>query len=280
MKYCNILLLLLISISTFSQTIISRSRQYEVGIGLGAVAYLGDVQGNKGIGKSFLKDLNPSNTNAFIGVFGAYYPKFMEAGWGMRLSAGIGQLWGADSLIKDFGGDELARKRRNLNFKTSFKEISVSVEYHVLLGGFRPYVVVGLGAIAFRPQTYFRDGWVDVAPLKTENIQYPTTALVIPIGFGFKILTNNHKAFTFEVLHRHTSTDFIDDVSTVYPSKTSLTPYLEELSYRNSGYSEGDQRGDPKDMDNYFTVSLKYSVLLKKDVKYLQRQSLRCPTFF
>lgn len=276
----SILILLLISNQIYSQSFISRNRQYEAGINLAAMAYLGDVQGNSGIGKPFIKDLNQSNTTLYYGAFFTYYPKFSAKGYGIRIAIGRGVLHGADSLIQDKGGAELARKRRNAAFKTPINEATISLEYHLTLGKLRPFIVAGLGMVKFNPKTYYNGKWIELRPLTTELIPYPTTALIMPIGLGFKLFTENQKALTIEVLYRYATTDFIDDVSTVYPSISALSSTARELSYRNSNYQEGDQRGDPKDMDNYFSLSLKYALLLKQDVKFLRKQSLRCPTVY
>jgi hypothetical protein len=59
-----VIILLLIAIRLLPQGVISRDRQMEFGVSLGAVAYLGDIQGNKGKGTPFLKDMNIKNTRS------------------------------------------------------------------------------------------------------------------------------------------------------------------------------------------------------------------------
>jgi hypothetical protein len=274
----KIILLLLINLPLFSQSVVSRNRQFEAGLNLGAIAYLGDVQGNKGVGTKFLKDLNLANTKTYQGAFFTYYPDFGDKGYGLRLSIGQGTIHAADSLIRDYGGDELSRKKRNLSFKTSIQEIALTAEYHLTLKSFRPFVTAGVGLLHFTPKTFYNGEWVKLAPLQTEGIKYPTMQAMFPVGFGFKYFTESQKVISFEVLYRYTGTDYLDDVSTVYPDNVSGVS--RELSYRNSGYDAGDQRGDPSDNDDYFTVVLKYSILLKQDVKFLRKQSLKCPRYF
>jgi opacity protein-like surface antigen len=253
--------ILLLPITTESQSVFSRNRQYEVGLNVGAMFFLGDIQGNKGVGKPFLKDLNPNNTKIYQGGFFTYYPKYGRKGFGIRIMAGMGVVHGADSLIRDYGGDELSRKKRNLSFKSDLQEIAVNLEYHITLGKIRPYLATGIGLVRFSTKTEYGGSWVKLAPLMTEGIRYPTIAACFPIGFGLKYMTENNRVLTIEILHRHTTTDYIDDVSTVYTSN--------QLSFRETLPRNdyiGEQRGDPSDKDNYFTVVIK--------------QSLKCPEFY
>jgi hypothetical protein len=46
--------------------------------------------------------------------------------------------------------------------------------------------------------------------------EYSLTQLEIPMGGGFKFYLNESFYVGFEILHRKTFTDYIDDVSTKY----------------------------------------------------------------
>ncbi len=254
------------------QGIISRDRQMEFGAQVGVMNYLGDIQGNQGKGTNNLKDLNLPNSKPVFGFFYTYYPDFEKSRIAWKININSGTIHGADSLIEDNGGDELERKRRNLSFKTRINELFLSAEFYFLRKKFRPYLTTGIGISQFNPKTY-DDGWVRLQPLQTEGIRYSTTTLSFPIGGGFKYYTNNNKVLTVEVLYRKAFTDYLDDVSTNYTGNT--------LSFREKEPRDyiGKQRGDPKDNDAYFSAVIKYSFLLFQNVKFLRRQSVKCPNY-
>jgi hypothetical protein len=266
-----VIILLLIAIRLLPQGVISRDRQMEFGVSLGAVAYLGDIQGNKGKGTPFLKDLNIKNTRSIQGIFFTYYPNFDKSRVGFKAVFNNGTIHGADSLIKPMGGDEMDRIRRNLSFKTSFNELLLTCELYFLRGRFRPNITLGLGAIQFDPRAQYKGEWIRLQPLQTEGREYGLIEPLAMVGGGFKYFTGTNKVISLEVLYRQTATDYLDDVSTVYTGRF--------MSFRERVYRDhvGEQRGDEKDKDVYFSVVLKYSVLLKQNVKFLRRQSLLCP---
>jgi len=268
-------IIVLIGERCIGQGVITRDRTIEVGANFGMTDYLGDIQGNRGTGKTFLKDLNTANSKMVKGFFLTYYPK-ATGRIGMRMSINMISLTAADSLIADHGGAELFRKRRNLHFRTDIYEVNVVAEYYLSKRSFRPFVVAGVGLISFTPRAMYQNEWVDLSQYHTEGIKYKTKAFELPVGFGFKFC-NGNKVLSAEVLHRFTSTDYLDDVSTVYPDPYILTEAGRELSYRNSGYKPGDQRGDERDMDSFFSVAIKLSVLLNQNLRYNQKQTWKCP---
>jgi hypothetical protein len=264
-------ILLLIAKSLLPQGVISRDRQMEFGVNLGAVAYLGDIQGNKGKGTPFLKDLNIKNTRSIQGIFFTYYPNFDKSRVAFKAILNNGLLHGADSLIEPNGGDEMDRLRRNLSFRTSFNELLLTCEVFFLRGRFRPNITIGVGVIQFDPRAHDKGEWVRLQPLQTEGREYGLVEPLVLAGGGFKYYTNKNKVLSLEILYRQTATDYLDDVSTVYTDRY--------MSFREKAYRDyvGEQRGDEKDKDVYFSIVLKYSVLLKQNVKFLRRQSLLCP---
>lgn len=263
-------ILLFFATKALPQSVISRDRQIEVGFNVGIMNYLGDIQGNKGIGTNNLKDLNLANFKPVFGLFYVYYPNYYISRISLKLSLNRGTIHGADSLIKNQGGDEVDRIKRNLSFKTYINELILSAEIYLLRRKFRPFITTGLGVIYFIPTTYAEGKWVKLAPLQTEGIKYSTVNILIPIGGGFKYYTKN-KIITTEILYRKSFTDYLDDVSTIYSSNY--------LSFREKEYREhiGWQRGDPKDNDSYFSIVIKCGFLLFQNVKFLRKQSLLCP---
>src|SRR6185312_11170334 len=102
----------------------------EVGINIGPSFFLGDLGGNRGKGKTFLKDVNLSLTKVMKGAFLTVYPNE----WiGFRVAAEIGKLEGQDHIIDTKGVNELWRKQRNLDFKSNISEAYVATELFPLM---------------------------------------------------------------------------------------------------------------------------------------------------
>ena len=281
----------------------------EVGAGIGPIFFLGDLGGNFGKGTTLVKDVNLSLTKVSKGFYLNVYP----AEWiGFRLAVNSGRLEGADSLIKDKGSWETYRKVRNLHFRSNVTEAFAALElyptyfieqYEGLAGKLRPYGVLGLGLFHFNPQAlyYSPNGtkrWVDLQPLRTEGqgmSEYPDrkmyslTQLMIPMGFGAKYYLSDNTYIGFEVLHRKTFTDYVDDVSTSYIDPDLFDKYLapedavvaKQVYYRGYSYASrpdnGEMRGQRKHNDGFFSSILRFGWRFNRDnITPLQ---MRCPKF-
>src|SRR5258705_13407031 len=107
-------LLSLLSLSSFSQSVTLAQGKYEIGLGIGPSFFLGDLGGNHGKGTTLVKDVNLPITKLSKGLFFNVFP----AEWiGFRIAVNISNIEGIDSLIRDTGGEEIFRKRRNLTFR-------------------------------------------------------------------------------------------------------------------------------------------------------------------
>ena len=80
-----------------------------------------------------------------------------------ELQFSIGRLEGADSLIKNKGGFEIARKDRAQHFRSPLKEAYLAAKFYPttllfdydpesLTSRVRPYFIVGIGMFQFNPQ--------------------------------------------------------------------------------------------------------------------------------
>jgi len=282
----------------------------EVGIGLGPLIFLGDLGGAKGIGKTFIKDIDYPLTKLSKGLFISVAPRE----WiGFRVAANTGVLEGDDKEAPNKGGDEVTRLQRNLNFTTRLWEVYGAVEfyptvfmeqYEEMKGKLRPYGIIGVGVYHFNPKTQDKNGnWVALQPLHTEGQgfpQYPDrkvyklTQMELPIGFGFKYYLKENMFIGLEVLHRKLFTDYVDDVSTKYIDpiyfNQNLSPanaaLARQLNYRGT-YSwattrpssiVGEKRGDPKQNDAYFSTILRLGWSLR-EMSGAERQ-LRCPLYY
>jgi hypothetical protein len=259
---------------------------------------LGDLGGNSGKGTNNVKDINFEFTKLMKGVFVTMYPK----NWvGVRLAANYTYLEGDDAIINTTGIDELWRKQRNLDFKTTVLEGYFAVEVFPTMllkreseyePRFRPYAFGGLGVFHFNPKGSLTDAagnktWYALQPLRIEgqgmpeypySKPYKLTQINIPFGAGLKYFASDRIIISAEILYRKTFTDYIDDVSTKYIDPNNYNKYLSSqeasLAYKLSDkaigiiypgmtrYPAGTQRGDNKDGDTYFSVVLKFGVRL------------------
>ena len=150
--------------SSYSQALLFGEKvKWEVGFNFGPSFFLGDLGGNSGKGTNNLKDMNFEFTKFMKGAFITVYPK----NWiGLRLAADYTYLEGDDAIINTTGIDELWRKQRNLDFRTTILEgylalelfptmlFSRNSEYEPRL---RPYVMGGVGVFHFNPQGSLTD---------------------------------------------------------------------------------------------------------------------------
>src|SRR5690349_956521 len=117
-----IVLCLILAISTTratSQSITTGDGKYEIGLGFGPMFFLGDLGGNAGIGRPFVKDLDFPLTTLSKNLFVCYYPSEFI---GFRLALNHGGLKGNDAQAPNKGGEEVDRLKRNLSFKTQILE--------------------------------------------------------------------------------------------------------------------------------------------------------------
>ncbi|HVU57134.1 MAG TPA: hypothetical protein VHD83_18865 [Puia sp.] len=284
----------------------------EAGITVGPMVFLGDLGGHAGKGTTFIKDYNMNTTKIAIGAYLTAYP----AQWlGFRFSLNYGIVEGDDKHITGKGGDEETRLARALDFRSKIFEGTVMAEFYPTVfledeaedvtGRLRPYGVLGLGAFHFNPQGSFHNQygeqiWVDLKPLRTEGegfAEYPDrkpyslTQLNIPMGAGIKYYFSESLNISFEIIHRKTFTDYIDDVSTRYvdptlfshylsPSQASLAIAMSNKSnqgYSTPSYGPNDKRGDPKQNDAYFTAQFKIGFRIKGGSEQRWRNSTHCP---
>ncbi len=303
---CSVFLLCasLIYCSGFAQ--LSAGTFWEGGVTIAPSNFLGDLGGNAGKGTAFLKDNNFNQTRFIAGVFAAVYPSEWLGG---RISLNYGRLSGDDAVIKGKGGLEEARRLRNLNFKSSLVEFTAMAEvyptvffeadptdvYHKL----RPYAVAGVGGFRFNPkgQDPATGAWVDLQPLRTEGqgmAEYPDrkpyklTQINVPMGIGVKYYLNESVSLAFEIIHRTTFSDYLDDVSDDYIDPNLFYTYLPagqaaiaERIYNKSPnvstrFGPGDKRGTPENNDAYYSAGFKLAIRLG-DSDRAWRNSTRCP---
>src|SRR5260221_7293467 len=305
------------SFKSFSQSIAAANGKIELGLNVGPSFFLGDLGGTRGEGKTFVKDVNFPLTKLMKGLYFNFYP----TEWiGFRLAANLGELEGADSLIKLKGGEEHYRKERNLSFKSNLSEAYIAAEIYptVMLEQYaglqyklRPYGLAGIGIFHFNPKAQYiaPNGdrtWVALKPLHLEGQGFPEypdrkeyslTQKEIVMGGGFKYYIKENMFIGFEILHRKTFTDYVDDVSKEYIDpyyfgvhlSAQQAVYASQLAYRENFYNPSVnrpyinyQRGDPKQNDAFFSGLIRFGWRLNGANSPNGRalRQLRCPVFY
>ena len=257
---------------------------------------LTDLGGKKGIGKRFVKDLNFGNTQLSGGIF---FSAIFKNAVALRVEGTFGQVKAYDSVLNKVKASTFGRYERNLSFRSNITEIMAVAEFHPLyifkkygendeLPRYSPYIVGGIGFFSFNPQAKLLNRWVDLQPLSTEGqgfAEYPKRKpyslhqVSIPVGLGVKYELSPMLNLRAECVYRILNTDYLDDVSTTYVDPNVFSNYFTGTKLTNAlllndrQYEldpthitvDGDQRGNPKNNDAYFTFNLKISLIFGRE---------------
>ncbi len=262
-------ILAFLSISFCTYTPIS-GQWLETGFSLGASNYMGDLVEDH---------LAPNEYNPAFGIFGRYQ---MTPFISFRAYLNKLELSGSDSNNRSLG-----LRRRNLNFKTNVVELGFVNEISITPYSPReqknalPYLYVGISGFYFNPQAEFQGTLYNLRPLGTEGQgntvsgtkPYSAIALAVPFGIGFKWNLSSLVNVGIDFGMRITTTDFLDDVSGVYPNLELLAqqdPLAATLSFRGGEFdpslnfadAQGNIRGNPDKPDWYFVGNIFVSINL------------------
>ncbi len=253
-----------------AQNFLDRS---EVGITVGGMTYLGDLNNQSMFGK-----VNPA-----AGLIARYN---FDTRWLLSFGASYGRVEGGNP-------DYIAR--RNLSFRSSIMEGFIRAEFNFFPYGIRsaaykrstPYIFCGFGAFKFNPMAQYtqpssgQTDWYALQPLGTEGqgsraypnrVKYQLIEVSMPFGIGYRWRLAANMHLTVEYGWRKTWTDYLDDVSTTYVGAQvlnetgggSMAAVLADRSGEvDPGYvnAPGIKRGDDSlnDWYSYFNVSLSFS---------------------
>ena len=176
----------------------------------------------------------------------------------------------------DFKSTNAFERDRNLSFFTNLFEVSAQIEFNFFPYKhgdkehyMTPYLFVGASAYHFDPKTRYNGAVVRLQPLGTEGQaigkEYPLFQPALLYGVGFKYDLSPAWSLNIEINARTLYTDYLDDVSSVYPSPDQLAgrdPLTSILSNRSltPNIEPGRQRGDRRETDGFgmLTVGLMY----------------------
>jgi hypothetical protein len=252
----------------------------EFGIGLGAGQYFGDLNT-----RGRLNTPKLAASLFFRKNFGNYIA--------MRIGASFAQLGYSDQ----YNTHNTYMYSRNLSFNSKVWELSLQGDFNFFrfMPGepefsFTPYITIGAGVFSYDPYAYLRNEKIFLRPLGTEGQgnslypdrkQYSSMGISIPFGGGIKYALNERMNIGFEVLHRFTNTDYLDDVSKTYVNPSVFPPNPDGspsngLLLSDRSYEIGEpigvpnrQRGNSQQKDQFITAIFHLTFNL---------QSYKCPT--
>lgn len=234
------------------------AQELEAGIVVGGANYFGDLAPRPVLGE----------TNLAYGVFG-------------RLNFSSSFAFTATIMQATVSGNDknfAFNNDRNLNFHTDILEYAALVEFNFFKYGMRPvdkkfspFVFLGISIFEYNPQTSYLGNTIDLRNIQTEDVSYGTISYGIPFGMGIKYQFKHNYALEATFGLRKTFTDYLDDVSSVYPdldkellNKGVLAAQLSDRSqelhdgvFQNKlGYRRGNS--DFNDWYMFFTLTVAY----------------------
>ena len=283
MKKCFFAILLLIAAALpgKSQLYESTVLNGEFGVAVGAAHYFGDLNTNASLSRP-----KPAISLLFRKQFGNYIA--------LRLQGTYARLGYSDVHSKN-----ITERTRNLSFNTDVFELALMGDFNFFrfIPGqrdynFTPYVTFGAGFFTYDPYAFLAGEKYFLRPLGTEGQgsalfpdrqPYSSMAVSFPIGIGIKYNLSARTNLTFEITHRFTNTDYLDDVSTTYagaaafPNLPDGSPspafLLQDRSYEIGPPigTTGRQRGNSLQKDQFITAQIGITFNLT---------SYRCPTAY
>jgi hypothetical protein len=245
-------ILLFIALLCFTYSL--QAQTWEIGGSIGGAGYIGD--------------LNPNNPAKISGISGAIFGKRNFDGYfSAKLNVGIGNIAAYDSRSQN-----AQFRERNLNFKDELREVSLIGEFNFMNyipdagpNKYTPYIFTGLGITSYAPQAQdFKGGTRGLRAFRTEGQAkaYGNQTMVIPYGVGIKYNISGKFTVMADMGYRYTFTDYLDDVSGLYPDQNKLPNstaiQLSDRSLHHTGVA-GSQRGDLKPRDTYFFLNFTLS---------------------
>ncbi len=265
------------SLQLFAQSFYNRriERQWIASFGTGTAKYFGDLANP---GELF----EGTRWNIEGGI-----ERRIDGRFSTRASLTVFQLTGGDQFA-----DTQGRKTRNLNFTTTAFELAVTGTVQLFEDGARYYqrkpinffLLAGIGATWYVPKglstNLYHDGspnpsagkMVALRKLETEQVSYSPITVVVPLGAGAKIMATPFLNITVSGAYRFTFTDYLDDVSTVYPGLNAfedpLAAAMSDKRFELDGAvsKPGGIRGNPDNRDGYFILSIRADYFLPPNI--------------
>lgn len=193
----------------------------------------------------------------------------------LKLSANYGKI-----MADDANSSNPFEKARNLSFESTLIDGAVQLEFNFLpyIHGskdefFTPYVFAGFNVFHFNPKASYQGEMVELRPLGTEGQfkgeEYYSVSGGLAYGLGIKVDLSYEISLNFELSARSLFTDYLDDVSTVYPDKKDLLKLRNQTAVDLSDRSielpgiedsqigqKGTQRGNSSNNDSFVMLGV------------------------
>jgi len=226
-------------------------------------------------GSYYIGDINPRGhfraTRPAAGIFFRYETNYRYA---FRFGLNYGAISGSDVQ-----SNEPDQKERNLSFKSQVFELSSIAEFNFVeyrIGQdkykFTMFIFGGISGFYFNPKADIGNGFESLRSYRTEGQtkSYTRVQMSIPFGVGFKLNIGKKCGLGIEWGPRRTFTDYLDDLSGVYPNaipdKTNFTNRTV-----NGSATPGAMRGNPSTRDWYFYYGINLSIKLRDTNKPCHR---------
>ena len=195
------------------------AQKHEIGFGLGASNYSGDI-----VKLVDVRNFRPAGQ--------IYYRLNFNKVLSLKVATSLGILTASDRKY-----NTAMANYRNASFSTIYNDVNVMIEYNFLdfsytekSNGkhFSPYITAGLGILNYKST-------ISDPNYKTNTIAQPT----IPFGGGIKYRTNAHWIFNFQITANKTFTDAIDGLYNSNGSNRYITNSHDIDWYYYTGISVG-----------------------------------------
>lgn len=285
-----------------------RDRSWMFSFGLGVSSYHGDLHDitYDGLGSAV-------GSNLGIGLrkkFGSQISMRLDLNWYTigGDDADNGFLAGKDPDQRGGPRQDQRDTRfvRNLSFIAKNIEASLFFTFNLIpVNGsytrrpvLNPYLLVGIGFTTNNPKAEHPNTGelINLRELNTEALAgngYASKALVVPLGIGVRLKATQYVDILLEAARRFTFSDYLDDVSTEYPSIQELTDagrlgdindalLLFDRSVEGGFEARrpGGERGNPELNDAYYIFQVRLELYLPDNfLKQLFQPSRRKPKF-
>ncbi len=257
--------LLIVFITIFSSPAFSQKYE-EVGLFFGGSYFIGDVYSSVS-----------KNTHL---TYGVNYRKNFNSRWALNFLLRQAKITG-----EDVNSSMAFEQQRNLSFQSNVADLSALIEFNFLdfkpyspqsffqlSDVFTPYLGIGISVVRFNPKASLAGNLYELQPLQTEGVEYSKVTVAFPIVLGFKFRLSDRFLLGIAGELRITATDYLDDVSTRYPSDPDLlAKTTRDMSNRSlqaqgvGGDSWGTQRGDEYDNDWFSYLGFTFTYNLRKN---------------
>lgn len=240
----------------YLHTDISAQKGYELGGWLGTSFYFGDLNTTSSL----------QSPGLALGISGR---KIFNTRVAARTTLSFARV-----QANDANSSNNFEFNRNLSFRSNIFDWTNVLEFNFfkfengsLEFNKTPYIFGGFNIFHFNPTAVLDDQRYSLRNLGTEGQQsgqeYSRISGGLVLGAGFKWNINRLWSINFDVSNRFLFTDYLDDVSTVFPDKDALLANRGAIAVALSDRSlidglgdAGRQRGDTKGKDQYAFVGI------------------------